>query len=138
MEGKYINRYLSVCSSLNGLEAAKMRDANDDFVLSSTVQKFNLTFDISWKVMKDIIVNYHGVQTFASGSPRETLRTAHSVDLIDDDIWLDMLDDRNALAHDYDGNLAKECFGKIVNEYIPVLKEFQEKAGKYMDLMKNM
>ena len=56
MESKYINRFKSFCKSLDGLLKAKNRDASDDFVLSGTVQKFNLTFDISWKVMKDIIV----------------------------------------------------------------------------------
>ncbi|MCM1282767.1 MAG: nucleotidyltransferase substrate binding protein [Muribaculaceae bacterium] len=62
------------------------------FVLSGTVQKYNLTFDISWKVMKDIIVKYHKKSDFAAGSPREVLRAAHSVDLIDNDIWMEMLE----------------------------------------------
>jgi nucleotidyltransferase substrate binding protein (TIGR01987 family) len=138
MEGKFINRYRSFCQSLEGLEKAKNRNPEDEFVLSGTVQKFNLTFDISWKVMKDILVNYHKIQSFATGSPRETLRTAKSVDLIEDDIWLDMLDDRNDLAHDYDGQLAMESFEKIVNVYVVLFKEFKEKAQYYINLMREM
>ena len=135
MESKYINRFNSFCKSLDSLMGAKKRDANDDFVLSGTVQKFSLTFDISWKVMKDIIVKYHKIQTFATGSPRETLRTAHSVGLISDDIWMDMLDDRNNLAHDYDSELAKECFDRIVGDYTQVFLLFKEKAQYYMKEM---
>ncbi|MCD7737147.1 MAG: nucleotidyltransferase substrate binding protein [Lachnospiraceae bacterium] len=135
MEGKYINRYKSFCDSLSSLERAKMRDPEDDFVLSGTVQKYNLTFDLSWKVMKDILVKYHKIQDFATGSPRETLRTAYSVKLISDDRWMKMLTAGNDLAHDYDGSLAKESFDAIVNEYIPLFGQLRETAGSYIRLM---
>lgn len=132
---KFINRYMSFCKSLEALEEAKLRDASDPFVISGTVQKFSLTFDISWKVMKDILVKYHGINDFASGSPRETLRTAASVNLIEDDIWLEMHKNRNDLVHDYDGELADTCFSIIVNEYIPVFNKFKNEAKKYMEMI---
>ena len=56
MVSKFTNRYASFCNSLDSLTKAKTRNPEDEFVLSGTVQKFSLTFDISWKVMKDIIV----------------------------------------------------------------------------------
>ena len=130
---KYINRYKSFCKSLEALEKAKDRDLTDDFVISGTVQKFNLAFDISWKVMKDIIIGYHKVLDFATGSPRETLRIAASVKLIHDDSWMQMLDDRNDLAHDYDGALAEEIVHKILEQYLPVLEIFRDTAGTYVE-----
>lgn len=80
---------------------------NENFVLSGTAQTFNLTFDLAWKVMKDIIVSEYGIVDFATGSPRDTLKTAYSVGLISDDLWLQMLKVRNTLIHDYDGDVAK-------------------------------
>lgn len=136
MEGKFINRYKSFCDSLNSLKEARNRDMTDSFVLSGTVQKYNLTFDISWKVMKDIVVKYHKKTDFALGSPREVLRAANSVGLISDDIWMDMLEDRNELAHDYDGTLAVSCCRKIVDQYITVFEEFDKKAGYYIEELK--
>ena len=133
MESRFTNRYRSFCNSLAGLCEARHRDMEDAFVMSGTVQKFNLTFDISWKVMKDIVVKYHKKSDFAVGSPREVLRAAHSVNLIDNDIWMHMLEDRNELAHDYDGTLAEECAEKIVNQYIPIFEEFREKARGYIE-----
>lgn len=133
MESKFTNRYRSFCNSLTGLCEARHRDMKDSFVLSGTVQKFNLTFDISWKVMKDIVVKYHKKSDFAVGSPREVLRAAHSVNLIDNDIWMHMLEDRNELARDYDGLLAEECAEKIVNQYIPIFEDFREKARGYIE-----
>ncbi|MCD8009393.1 MAG: nucleotidyltransferase substrate binding protein [Lachnospiraceae bacterium] len=133
MDAKFINRYNSYCSSLSSLEKALTRDPTDEFVLSGTVQKFSLTFDISWKVMKDILVKYHKIQSFAAGSPRETLRTAYSVQLIADDAWMNMLNMRNELSHDYDGSMARDCFDTIVYDYIPLFQQFRAKAGTFME-----
>ena len=128
MGSRFTNRYRSFCDSLEGLKKARERDSSDEFVLSGTVQKFNLTFDIAWKLMKDICVQHYKVLDFAAGSPRETLRVAASVRLISDDRWMNMLDHRNRLAHDYDGSLAEECFKTIIDEYIPLFEQLADNA----------
>ena len=76
MENKYINRYHTFCKSLQNLGKSRTADPDADFVLEGTVQNFNLTFDISWKVMKDILVKQLGITDFAIGSPRAVLQTA--------------------------------------------------------------
>lgn len=131
MEEKSINRYRSFCRSLNNLKEAKGKDANDKFILSGTVQMFNLSFDLSWKVMKDLIKEVHGVLEYPTGSPRETLRMAHSVGLIEDDIWMQLLKVRNHLAHDYDGALALKYFEEITTRYYQVMDAFMEAASQY-------
>ena len=62
-----------------------MEDPNKAFVLEGVVQTFNLTFDISWKVMKDILVKVMEIMDFALGSPRQVLQAAYNNDLISDD-----------------------------------------------------
>lgn len=47
MERKSINRYRSFCKSLNNLSEAKEKDPDDKFVLSGTVQMYDLSFDLS-------------------------------------------------------------------------------------------
>lgn len=131
MQKKSINRYRSFCRSLDNLRDARGRDADDKFILSGTVQMYNLAFDLAWKVMKDVIQQYHGVTDFASGSPRETLRTAGSVGLIRDDIWIEMLRARNNLAHDYDGELAKKYFGTIISDYYDKLDGLRRETARY-------
>ena len=131
MEGKSINRYRSYCRSLDNLAVAKGKDMNDLFILSGTVQMFNLSFDLAWKVMKDIITEYHGVLEYPTGSPRETLRMANSVGLIEDDMWLEMLKARNNLAHDYDGELAVRYFEKITSTYDDLMEKFRDRAAMY-------
>ena len=107
MENKFINRYLTFCKSLKNLEKSRYADPSADFVLEGTVLNFNLTFDIAWKVMKDIIIQYYAVVDFPKGSPREVLRKAFEFQLIQDDGWMEMLSTRNELPHDYDGEIAK-------------------------------
>ena len=77
MENKFINRYNTFCRCLENLKKSQKADPEADFVLEGTVQNFNLAFDISCKVMKDILVKNMGITDFAIGSPREVLKTAY-------------------------------------------------------------
>lgn len=133
MENRYINRYNTFCKSLKNLEKSKYADPKQDFVLEGTVLNFNLTFDISWKVLKDILIKQMGILDFAVGSPRETLKAAFTNKLIDDDCWMMMLKDRNQLAHDYDGSFASAKFQDIINEYYPILEKMREHVKKYYE-----
>ncbi len=130
MESKYMNRYRTFCRSLKNLEKSQKADPEAEFVLEGTVLNFNLTFDISWKVMKDILNKELGVLDFAAGSPRETLRQAFLNGIITDDRWMQMLRVRNQLAHDYDGSFAMERFWDIVNVYCPLFENLKKTVEK--------
>ena len=100
MDEKFNKRWESFQRSLDALAEARHRDMSDSFVLSGTSAKFSITFDLSEKVMKDILVQYYAMTDFVAGSPREVLRKAYKTELISDDIWMEMLKIRNQLAHD--------------------------------------
>lgn len=131
MENRYINRYHTFCRSLKNLEKSLNADAKADFVLEGTVLNFSLTFDIAWKVMKDILVKELGILDFAIGSPRETLQQAFINGMIDDDRWMQMLRARNQLAHDYDGTFAKEQFQNIITDYYSLFAKLKDRIEKY-------
>lgn len=131
MENKYMNRYNTFCKSLKNLEKSRNADPKADFVLEGTILNFCLTFDISWKVMKDILIKKLEVLDFAVGSPRETLQQAFTNGIIRHDQWMQMLKVRNHLAHDYDGTLAAKKFQDIINVYYPLFEKLKEDAKKY-------
>ena len=133
MESKFINRYHTFCKSLKNLEKSKSADPRADFVLEGTVLNFNLTFDISWQVLKDLLVKRLGILDFAVGSPRETLQQAFVNKIIDDDHWMQMLRVRNQLAHDYDGTFAAEKFQDIITIYYPLFEKFRIDVKKYYE-----
>ncbi len=125
MDEKFTKRYESFQKSLAALSEAKNRDMTDSFVLSGTGAKFSITFDLSWKVMKDILVQYYAITNFVAGSPREVLRKAFQAELITDDTWIEMLNVRNRLIHDYDGEIIKQYCNKIVAVYIDLFYTLQ-------------
>ena len=125
MDAKFDIRFQTFCNSLDALAEARERDLTDSFVLSGTSAKFSITFDLSWKVMKDILVQYYAITGFVTGSPRDVLREAFKANLISDDAWMDMLKVRNELAHDYDSEIVKTHCNTIVKEYIDLFYEFK-------------
>ena len=128
MDEKFYRRFESFRRSLVALEEVRERDLTDSFILSGAGAKLNITFDLAWKVMKDIIIQYFAVVDFPKGSPREVLRKAYEFQLILDEAWLDMLRDRNDLTHDYDGEIVKEVCKRLINCYLALFEEFRKTA----------
>ena len=97
----------------------------DSFVLSGTGMKFSITFDLAWKTMKDILIEHYAIIDFVAGSPREILKKAFQAGMISGDEWIQMLEIRNQLTHDYDGEIVKTHCQTIVQTYINKFEEFQ-------------
>jgi len=94
---------------------------------SGVISKFCITFDLSYKLAKDILVEYHGITDFAKGSPREILKESYSANVINDEKWLLMLKDRNAIVHEYkDIGAVDDWCKKIATEYIPLFEKLLE------------
>jgi len=125
MDEKFIRRFESFKNSLDSLAEARQRDLSDSFVLSGTSAKFSITFDLAWKVMKDILIQYYAITGFVTGSPREVLKQSFRANLITGDEWIEMLKVKNQLAHDYDGVIVKEHCQTIIHEYIDKLYDFK-------------
>lgn len=132
MERKYTKRFEAFKHSLEALAEARERDMNDSFVLSGTGAKFSITFDLAWKTMKDILIEHYAIVDFVAGSPREVLRKAFQAGMISGDEWMQMLEIRNQLAHDYDGEIVKAHCQTIVKTYLNKFEEFQTRAEKLL------
>lgn len=91
------------------------------------IQFFEISFELSWKLMKD----YLEAQEFNVKSPRETIKQAYQIGMIDDGhIWIDALADRNMTVHTYDEKLAEKMVDDIIQIYFPELKKLYEKLSK--------
>lgn len=125
MERKFMKRFESYKHSLAALAEARERNMEDSFVLSGTSAKFSITFDLAWKTMKDILIEYYSITDFVAGSPQEVLKKSFQSKMITGDEWMQMLEIRNQLTHDYDGEIVKTHYNNIVEIYIEKFKEFQ-------------
>lgn len=131
-----MKKFDNYISNLNVLEKAENENLNNEFVISGIIDKFFIQFELSWKVLKELL-RYEGKSSANSGSPREILKAAYSVyDFIDEDVWLDILKSRNDMTHIYDGEVAKRLVDMILKKYIPAFKIMKEKIQeKYSDIL---
>jgi nucleotidyltransferase substrate binding protein (TIGR01987 family) len=80
-----------------------------------------------------LILRQHGKRSQfpALKTPREAIKQAYQIDLIDDGrIWLEALTKRNLITHTYDDHLAEQLVKEIIEVYYPILKKIYEKLGK--------
>ncbi len=104
--------------NLKVLKEAGKQDLKNEFVTGGIINKFYIQFELSWKVLKELLV-YEGVTEAANGSPREIIKAAYrTYDFINEEIWLSMLSERNSASHVYDKKAAKTLVEKIISEYI--------------------
>ncbi|GAB4420719.1 MAG: nucleotidyltransferase substrate binding protein [Thermodesulfovibrionales bacterium] len=98
--------------------------------IDGTIQRFEFTFELAWKVIQKFI-RYEG---FDCNTPRECLRKAYSAGIIDnDEIWLDMLDDRNKTSHIYNEAVAKGIFNRIRQDYVMELEGLRDLLSKRLE-----
>lgn len=71
-----MKKYENFASALANLEDAPNQDLNNDFVQSGLINKFNLQFELSWKLLKRLL-EYEGATLAASGSPRAILKESY-------------------------------------------------------------
>ena len=94
--------------------------AKDELDKDGVLQRFEFTIEMLWKALKAILA-YQGIECF---SPRNCIKEAYKTNIIDDDeIILDMLEDRNSSSHIYDQQKSQEIFERIQRVYIGYLKK---------------
>jgi nucleotidyltransferase substrate binding protein (TIGR01987 family) len=101
-------------------EAHERLNQLDDLAKEGFIQRFEYTLELAWKTLKDYLED----QGFMVKFPREVIKQAFQVELIDDgEIWMKMLKKRNLLAHTYNESLFYEALKDIKNEYYPEIKK---------------
>ena len=96
-----------------------------DIIKEGTIQRFEFTHELAWKVMRDYLV-YEGIQNI-TGS-RTATREDFNKGLIDDgQIWMDMIESMNKTSHTYLGTILESEYHKITVIYFPLFFQIQEK-----------
>ena len=120
-----MRKYDNYASALASLRLAPEQDLSNEFVQSGVIDKFELQFELGWKLFKALLA-YEGDPVSASGSPRDVIKTAFQYyEFMDESLWLRMLRDRNDSAHVYDGNRALALVRAIIDDYIPEFERVQ-------------
>ena len=84
------------------------------------IQFFEVTFELSWKLLKDYLESQDVNPKF----PRETIKEAFKYELIQDgDAWMTMLNDRNLTVHTYNETTASEIEARIRTPFFPAIRK---------------
>ena len=115
MENKIKSTLTDFEKALKRLEDALHEPATKgDIRVDGTIQRFEFTFELSWKLLSRIL-NFQGVE---AKSPRSAIKEAFQLGLIKKgESWIDMLEDRNKTSHIYDEEVAFSIYQKIKNQH---------------------
>lgn len=122
---RYANFHKACGRLLEVTEADRFVDDLSVLELEGLVQRFEYTFELSWKVLQDLLL-FKGYE-FMLG-PNGTIKKAFEDGLIvDHDGWRKMAKSRNTLSHVYDEEEVMPIIKLIYSDYAPLLKQLDEK-----------
>lgn len=118
--------------ALNRLEIALTKTLDeDDLYLDATIQRFEFTFELAWKLMKAVL-EYEGIE---ATSPRSSIREAWKQHLIGDaEKWLDMQVKRNLSSHTYNEETAQDIYRHIKEDYVDLLQDLDQEIRSRLDI----
>lgn len=120
---RWKQRFENLNKALSRLREAlegTMREPNNHLYQIALIGAFQFTFELSWKTMKDYLV-YNGVEV---SLPRDVIKQAFHHQLIQNgQVWIDMLEDRNLMAHVYQESAALTGGENIRKYYAPAIEQ---------------
>lgn len=126
-----MKKYENFCRSYQNLaEAIVMEPPYNTVTLTGLVGLFEIAFEQSWKMMKEIL-EYHGYSGSSTGSPRTILKTAYQAGMIHDEaVWLGALAARNNVTHSYNKEIAMSIVMESKQYYVKMFADLKETVEK--------
>ena len=95
---------------------------------AAIIHAYEYTFELWWKSLQIYLQDFETVTEFGPGS---TIRNAFQYGLIEEgQDYMNLLKDRNLIAHTYKENIATEIYESIVNKHINTLEKFIKEFDK--------
>jgi len=114
----------------NALKAYQESPGNELYQMA-LVQTFEFTYELGWKTVKDFL-QYEGVKKVSL--PREAIKEGFHHQIIEDgQSWIEMLEDRNLMAHTYDEEKASKALNHITEHYVKSIDQVYEYFRKKLD-----
>lgn len=86
-----------------------------------TIQRFEVTLELAWKLLKDYL-EFQGIR-LTPVTPRQVVEEALAARVLPDgQVWIDMLEHRNLLAHTYSQHEFGRAILTLEARYFPALE----------------
>lgn len=116
---RWKQRFGNLMKAFSLFEEAATAEGLSPLEQEGLIQRFEYTFELSWKTMKD----YLEAQGLSPSYPRDVIKEAFSSGLVaDGETWIDMLEKRNMLAHTYKETEFRESVRAVREAYYPCIK----------------
>ena len=127
---RWKQRFEHFKNALKQLKNAKELNKERDFTeleLQGVIQAFEVSQELSWKVMKDFLEEQGKTDFFGS---KNVVKEAFTVGLITNGaVWFDMIKSRNMTSHIYDESEILAILDTILNEYFGAFIDFENKMN---------
>ena len=126
-----MKKYENFCASLKNMkEIYDYDEPYNTVVLTGLVGLYEICFEQSWKMMKEIL-EIHGYEEGATGSPKIILRTAYRAGMIkNEDAWLRALQERNNVTHSYNEKIALEIVRQAKAIFYDLFVQLKDQIDK--------
>ena len=126
-----MKKYENFCASLKNMkEIYDYDEPYNTVVLTGLVGLYEICFEQSWKMMKEIL-EIHGYEEGATGSPKIILRTAYRAGMIkNEDDWLSALQERNNVTHSYNEKIALEIVRQAKAIFYDLFVQLKDEIDK--------
>ena len=125
---KYENKLISLQKALNTFEKSMMidkapfSDIERDTIKSGQVQKFEVSVELFWKIIKKILYEIHGIEAV---SPKMVIKQLYSTKYINEKDYenlIEMINDRNRMSHVYNEDQFNAIYGRL-QEYLQLMQK---------------
>lgn len=126
-----MKKYENFCSALNNLkDIYNYHEPYDNVVMTGLVGLYEICFEQAWKLMKDIL-EQHGYEGEATGSPKLIIKTAYQASMIsDEETWLAALQARNNVAHSYNRAVASDIVKQAKERFYELFCNLKERIDE--------
>ena len=126
-----MKKYENFCASFKNMkEIYDYDEPYNTVVLTGLVGLYEICFEQSWKMMKEIL-EIHGYEEGATGSPKIILRTAYRAGMIkNEDAWLRALLERNYVKHSFYEKIALEIVRQAKAIFYDLFVQLKDEIDK--------
>ncbi len=123
---KALKNFHDSINVLNESKSAKVSPVQIMIIRDSVIKRFELTYDLLWKCVKDYLEHQIGILVV---SPKKVFLEARAQNLLaveELEEILAVVDDRNLSAHTYDDAFAEEIAQRAISHF-QVMKKISER-----------
>lgn len=129
MDADFMRQYKEYKDSLDNLTQVILKDYSDSFNRLGIGATLKITFDLACQVMKLLLTDHYCIRCVEE-TPREILRTAFKVYLIDDDKWMQIYRCCKNMKFDFKGEEIGRCGKEELSGFIGLMKKFDQTVNE--------